>query len=146
MVKNSLDNPFFLFFLLMFMVGVNFLASIHLIVVMFAGVISIAFYRTLNQKYYYSLALVIISFLFIELNLGLKPFSLSLLSYFLYLFVIPRYEQSYINNFLYILFFYLGLAIMWYFFFNFTANSLYILVANILIDFLVFGIFLWKLG
>lgn len=142
MVKNSLDNPFFLFFLLLFMVSVNFLASIHLIIMMFGGVISIAFYRTLKQKYYYSFAIVVISFLFIELNLGLKPFSLSLLSYFLYLFVIPRYEQSYLNNFLYIIFFYFGLAIIWYIFFNFSANSLYILFMNIVIDFIVFGIFL----
>ena len=88
MVKNSIDNPVFLIFLLIFAVSINFLASTHFLVILFAGVISTAFYRTLKQKYYYSFAFVIIAFLLIELNMGLKPFSLSLLSYFVYLFII----------------------------------------------------------
>lgn len=142
MVKNSLDNPFFLFILLLFVVSINFFASIHFVVILFAGILSSAFYRTLNQKYYYSFALVIISFLIIELNIGLKPFSLSLLSYFLYLFVIPRYEKRYINGFLYILFFYIGLALMWLIFYNVDSSIATILILNLILDLILFGIFL----
>ncbi|RBQ31532.1 hypothetical protein ACNSOS_02185 [Aliarcobacter vitoriensis] len=142
MVRNSLDNPVFIFFLLVFAVSINFLASIHFLVIIFAGIISTAFYRTLKQRYYYSFALVIIAFLFIELNMGLKPFSLSLLSFFVYLFIIPRYEQSHVNGFLYIIFFYIGLAIMWYIFFNFDTIFSYILIVNLIIDLIIFGIFL----
>ncbi|QKF59516.1 hypothetical protein ACN2EN_07250 [Aliarcobacter lanthieri] len=142
MVRNSLDNPFFLFFLLVFAVSINFLASIHFLVILFAGVLSTAFYRTLKQKYYYSFGFVIIAFLIIELNMGLKPFSLSLLSFFMYLFIIPRYEQSHTNGFLYIIFFYIGLAILWYLFFHFENISIYILIINLIIDLLIFWIFL----
>ncbi|MFV7790237.1 hypothetical protein ACNSOP_10700 [Aliarcobacter lanthieri] len=142
MVRNSLDNPFFLFFLLIFAVSINFLASIHFLVILFAGVLSTAFYRTLKQKYYYSFVFVIIAFLLIELNMGLKPFSLSLLSFFMYLFIIPRYEQSHTNAFLYIIFFYIGLAILWYLFFHFENISIYILIINLIIDLLIFWIFL----
>ena len=87
MVRNSIDNPVFLIFLLIFAVSINFLASTHFLVILFAGVLSTTFYRTLKQKYYYSFAAVIIAFLLIELNMVLKPFSLSLLSYFVYLFL-----------------------------------------------------------
>lgn len=116
MVRNSIDNPVFLIFLLLFSVSINFLASTHFVVILFAGVLSTVFYRTLKQKYYYSFALVVLSFLFIELNMGLKPFSLSLLSYFIYLFIIPRYEQNQISILLNILFFYFVLGIIWYVF------------------------------
>ncbi|MBP6289724.1 MAG: hypothetical protein KA355_03820, partial [Aliarcobacter sp.] len=62
MVKNSIDNPVFLIFLLIFAVSINFLASTHFLVILFAGVLSTTFYRTLKQKYYYSFAAVIIAF------------------------------------------------------------------------------------
>src|SRR5574344_908758 len=104
MVRNSIDNPVFLVILLIFSISINFLASTHFLVILFAGVLSTLFYRTLKQKYYYSFALVVLSFLFIELNMGLKPFSLSLLSYFVYIFIIPRYEQNQISILLNIIF------------------------------------------
>jgi len=144
-VRNSIDNPVFLIFLLIFAVSINFLASTHFLVILFAGVLSTTFYRTLKQKYYYSFAAVIIAFLLIELNMGLKPFSLSLLSYFLYLFIIPRYEQNQINTFLYVIFFYIGLGIIWYIFFNFDSFFSYILIINLIIDLILVGIFLWIL-
>lgn len=142
MVRNSIDNPVFLIFLLLFSVSINFLASTHFIVILFAGVLSTVFYRTLKQKYYYSFALVVLSFLFIELNMGLKPFSLSLLSYFIYLFIIPRYEQNQISILLNVLFFYFVLGIIWYVFFNFASFFSYILIINLMIDLILVGIFL----
>ncbi|AXK49152.1 hypothetical protein CRU87_08520 [Aliarcobacter trophiarum LMG 25534] len=142
MVRNSIDNPVFLIFLLLFSVSINFLASTHFVVILFAGVLSTVFYRTLKQKYYYSFALVVLSFLFIELNMGLKPFSLSLLSYFIYLFIIPRYEQNQISILLNILFFYFVLGIIWYVFFNFESFFSYILIINLMIDLILVGIFL----
>ncbi len=74
--------------------------------------------------------------------MGLKPFSLSLLSYFVYLFIIPRYEQNQINTFLYVIFFYIGLGIIWYIFFNFDSFFSYILIINLIIDLILVGIFL----
>lgn len=142
MVKNSIDNPVFLIFLLIFSISINFLASTHFLVILFAGVLSTLFYRTLKQKYYYSFTLVVLSFLFIELNMGLKPFSLSLLSYFVYLFIIPRYEQNQISILLNVIFFYFVLGVIWYIFFNFESFFSYILIINLVIDLIIVGIFL----
>lgn len=145
MVRNSIDNPVFLVILLIFSISINFLASTHFLVILFAGVLSTLFYRTLKQKYYYSFALVVLSFLFIELNMGLKPFSLSLLSYFVYIFIIPRYEQNQISILLNIIFFYFILGVIWYIFFNFESFFSYILIINLVIDLIIVGILLWDL-
>lgn len=145
MVRNSIDNPVFLVILLIFSISINFLASTHFLVILFAGVLSTLFYRTLKQKYYYSFALVVLSFLFIELNMGLKPFSLSLLSYFVYIFIIPRYEQNQISILLNIIFFYFILGVIWYIFFNFESFFSYILIINLIIDLVIVGILLWDL-
>lgn len=142
MVRNSIDNPVFLVILLIFSISINFLASTHFLVILFAGVLSTLFYRTLKQKYYYSFALVVLSFLFIELNMGLKPFSLSLLSYFVYIFIIPRYEQNQISILLNIIFFYFILGVIWYIFFNFESFFSYILIINLVIDLIIVGILL----
>jgi len=139
--KNILDNPFFIFFLLLFAVSVSFISSIHFLVILFAGVLSNLFYRTIRQKYYYSLAFVIIAFLIIELNIGLKPFSLSLISLFMYIFIVPKYEDNHTSGFLYILIFYLVLSILWLIFFNFEIMDIYTLIVNIIIDIVLFGIF-----
>lgn len=142
MVKNSLDNPMFLFFLLVFCVTLNLIASIHFLIILFGGIIFTAFYRTLQKKYYYSFVLVIIAFLFIEINSGLKPFSLSLLSFFIYIFVIPRYEYSSFNSFIYIIFFYIGLTIMWFLSFGIDEKIILALIINLFIDLIFFGVFI----
>jgi len=140
-VKHILDNPFFLFFLILFIVSVSFISSIHFLVILFAGVLSNLFYRTIRQKYYYSLAFVIIAFLIIELNIGLKPFSLSLISFFMYIFIVPKYEDNHTSGFLYILIFYFVLSILWLIFFNFEIMDIYTLMMNIIMDIVLFGIF-----
>ena len=85
MTRNNLDNPFFLFLVLLMAITINTIFSIHFLLIMFAGILFTAFYRCLKKRYLYSLAFVIIAFLFIEVNTGLKPFSLSLLSLFIYI-------------------------------------------------------------
>ena len=90
MTKSNLDNPFFLFIILSLVVMVNTISSIHFLLVMFAGILFTIFYRCLKERYLYSLAFVVIAFLFIEVNTGLKPFTLSLLSLFLYIFTISN--------------------------------------------------------
>ena len=117
MTKSNLDNPFFLFIILSLVVMVNTISSIHFLLVMFAGILFTIFYRCLKERYLYSLAFVVIAFLFIEVNTGLKPFTLSLLSLFLYIFILPKDENySYDNlssSYIYILIFYIGLLIIW---------------------------------
>ena len=146
MTKSNLDNPFFLFIILSLVVMVNTISSIHFLLVMFAGILFTIFYRCLKERYLYSLAFVVIAFLFIEVNTGLKPFSLSLLSLFLYIFILPKDENySYDNlssSYIYILIFYIGLLIIWSVVFELNETILITIFVNILIDLIFFGVFL----
>ena len=136
MTKSNLDNPFFLFIILSLVVMVNTISSIHFLLVMFAGILFTIFYRCLKERYLYSLAFVVIAFLFIEINTGLKPFTLSL----------PKDENySYDNlssSYIYILIFYIGLLIIWSVVFELNETILITIFVNILIDLIFFGVFL----
>ena len=146
MTKSNLDNPFFLFIILSLVVMVNTISSIHFLLVMFAGILFTIFYRCLKERYLYSLTFVVIAFLFIEINTGLKPFTLSLLSLFLYIFILPKDENySYDNlssSYIYILIFYIGLLIIWSVIFGLNETMIITIFANILIDLIFFGVFL----
>lgn len=146
MTRNNLDNPFLLFFILVIAVSLNAVFSIHFLLVMLAGVLFTAFYRMLRKRYLYSLSFVVIAFLLIEINSGLKPFSLSLLSLFIYVFILPRSENSNTystgNSYLYILFFYIGLVVLWGFTFGLDEKVLLALFINFIIDLIFFGAFL----
>ncbi|PUE63667.1 hypothetical protein [Arcobacter caeni] len=146
MTKSNLHNPIFLFIVLALAVMVNTISSIHFLLVMFAGILFTIFYRCLKERYLYSLAFVVIAFLFIEINSGLKPFTLSLLSLFLYIFILPKDENySYDNlssSYIYIIIFYIGLLIIWSVIFGLNETMIITIFANILIDLIFFGVFL----
>ena len=146
MTRNNLDNPIFLFIVLTLAVMVTTISSIHFLLVMFSGILFTAFYRCLKERYLYSLTLVVIAFLFIEVNTGLKPFTLSLLSLFLYIFILPKDENYTYNNlsssYIYIIIFYIGLLIIWSVVFELNETILITLLINILIDLLFFGVLL----
>ncbi|BAK73125.1 MAG: hypothetical protein AB7S49_05330 [Arcobacter sp.] len=146
MTRNNLDNPLFLFIVLVIAITVNTIASIHFLLIMLAGIIFTAFYRCLKKRYLYSLTFVILAFLFIEINSGLKPFSLSLLSLFIYIFILPKVDNStsynLTNSYIYILFFYIGLIIMWSLSFGMDERIFLSLVVNLIIDLIFFGVFL----
>ena len=146
MTRNNLDNPIFLFIVLTLAVMVNTISSIHFLLVMFSGILFTAFYRCLKERYLYSLTFVVIAFLFIEVNTGLKPFTLSLLSLFLYIFILPKDENYAYNNlsssYIYIIIFYIGLLIIWSIVFELNETILVTLLINILIDLIFFGVLL----
>ena len=146
MTRNNLDNPIFLFIVLTLAVMVNTISSIHFLLVMFSGILFTAFYRCLKERYLYSLTFVVIAFLFIEVNTGLKPFTLSLLSLFLYIFILPKDENYTYNNlsssYIYIIIFYIGILIIWSVVFELNETILVTLLVNILIDLIFFGVLL----
>ncbi len=129
MTRNNLDNPFFLFLVLLMAITINTIFSIHFLLIMFAGILFTAFYRCLRKRYLYSLAFVIIAFLFI------------------YIFILPSMENSIsynsANAYIYIIFFYIGLIIMWTFYFGLTEEIFGVLIINTLIDLIFLGVFLW---
>lgn len=146
MTKNNLDNPFFLFMLLVVITTINIVSTIHFFLILFSGILFLAFYITLRNRYMYSLTFVIFTFLFTEINSGLPPFSLTLLSFFIYIFIIPRTDNliSYnsLNYYLYISLFYLALTILWIFNSGVDERVILILIFNLMIDLIFFGVFI----
>lgn len=143
MTRSNLDNPILLFLILIISVSINTISTIHFLLIMFAGILFTAFHRFLRKRYLYSLTFVIIAFLFIEVNSGLKPFSLTLLSLFIYVFILPKVENSNsVNGFFYIIIFYIGLTILWAVWMNIDSQILLALFLNLIIDLLFFGVFL----
>jgi hypothetical protein len=146
MTRNNLDNPIFLFIVLLIAIIINAIASIHFLLIIFAGILFTAFYRCLRKRYLYSLTFVVIAFLFIEINTGLKPFTLTLLSLFIYIFILPKDENhtSYnlSSSYIYIIFFYIGLLILWSIIFGLNTHILITLAINVIIDLIFFGVFL----
>jgi hypothetical protein len=103
-----------------------------------------AFFVCLNKKYYYSLSLVMLTILLIELNSGFKTFSVLLLTIFIYLFVAPYIKRvlsfDSFNSYIYIIVFYIGISILWAFNNEITAELTYTILINIFIDLLIFGV------
>lgn len=147
MTRNNLDNPIFLFALLLVIITINTISSIHFLLIMISGVTFISFYLSLKKKYPYSLFFIVLTFTFIEINSGLKPFSLSLLSLFIYIFIIPKVDRimsfNKLNEYIYILIFYLGVFLIWVMTLGMSDNFITIIFVNIIIDLLFFGVFIW---
>lgn len=141
--RNNLENPLFLFTFLLIAIILNTIASIHFLLIMLSGILFIAFYICLKKKYLYSLFFVILTFLFIEVNSGFKPLSLSLLSLFLYIFVLPKISRtvsfSSLNNYLYIIIFYIGVIFIWSLSTDINETIAKAIVLNILIDLIFLG-------
>lgn len=140
------DSPIFVIILCLYIIIINILSSIYFFPIMFLGILVLLFFLCIKQKYYYSLFFVILTFLFIELNNGFKPLSLSLLAGFLYFFVKPyikrvlSFESA--TPYIYMSVFYLAIFILWSFNNEITSQLNYILFINLIIDFIVFGIFI----
>lgn len=146
-MKNILlHNPIFIFLLTIFTIAINIISSTHFFPIMLAGIIFLSLKKAVKNSYYYSALVLIIAFLFIEYNNGFMPFSLTLLAFFIYLFVIPNLTRVIslhnLNSYIYILTFYLGMIILWSFTNGFSFYLIKNVFINILIDFLIFGLFL----
>lgn len=139
MHRNSLfDNPLFIVTII-FCVGVfNIFLPIHFISILLSGVIYIAFSRSLQKKYYYSLFFLVIAFMIIEVSQGLKIFSLSLLAFFIYLFIAPKIKSVLSSDSLYVItiifIFYVGVLILYKFLGEVDIELISILLLNFFID------------
>ncbi|MFA9373584.1 hypothetical protein [Poseidonibacter sp.] len=145
MTQNNLYNPIFLFTLLIFIITINTISSIHFMMILLAGILFMGFSVCLKNKYLYSLFFIILTFIFIEINAGLKPLSLTLLSLFLYIFVIPLINRVVslhkFDDYIFILLFYVGIIIIWSISMDMTFDIFTTILINLIIDLLFFGVF-----
>jgi len=146
MRRNLFDNPFIIFFLFIVISAVNILFSVHFITITLGGVAFLMFLKCIENDYYYSLFIVILLFLVIETAQGLKPFSLVVLSFLLYIFILPKVKQLFSfsgsSYFVYIGIFYISAYMLWSFVDGFGLGLLSTVVINLIIDFVIVGIFI----
>jgi len=144
--KDILDNPLIIFFIFIGISVVNILSSVHFIPIMFVGILFIAFTKMIETKSYYGLFWIILAFLVVENIQGFKSFSLVSLSLFLYIFIKPNiqhlFSSSDILKTLYIIIFYITMALLYIFFNSFNLNLLFIIVANLILDIILVGLFI----
>ncbi len=142
---NNFDNPIFIFLFCLFAILVNIISSIYFFPILLFGTLFIAFYICLNKKYYYSLSFVILTIILLELNNGFKPLSVVLLIIFIYTFIAPYIKRVLsfhtLNPYLYMTTFYIGLYLLWLINNNITMHLNYTILINIIIDFIIFGVF-----
>jgi hypothetical protein len=138
MYKNSfIDNPTVIFSLLAFVSFINIFLPVHFLSLLLIGVIYTAFTKLIKEENYTLFALMIIAFSIIELAQGLKLFSLSLLAFFIHIFIAPLLNKMLTSQKLVqvmiIFIFYLGTALL----FSFLGEVNYELVAILLINYLI---------
>lgn len=145
---DNFSNPFFIFFFSFLAVLINIISSIYFFPILLLGVLYIFFYTTLKNRLYYSLFFILISVFLIEINNGFRPFSIILLMLFTYIFISPSIKRilsfNLLNRYIYIAFFYVGLIIIWSLNNDITPILYYLVFINIIIDFIVFGLLIWK--
>ncbi len=125
---------------------VNILSSTYFTSLFLAGVVFIIFLECLKKEYYYMLILAIFTFLVIENTHGFKFFSLSLISLFLYYFIIPRIKHLFSSDALgeifYIISFY-GTIFLFYIYTNsYDISTYFIFAVNLIIDCIIVGVLL----
>ena len=137
------DNPIAISILFFIVLVVNIFLPIHFISILLAGVVFTAFVRSLEKKYNYSLFFLIIAFIIIEVSQGLKIFSLSLLSLFIYLFIVPKLKSVFSSLNIYLitilLIFYLGVILLYRFLGDVNAELISIILINFFIDIFIVG-------
>jgi hypothetical protein len=146
MKTNSLDNPIFIFSLCLISIVINIISSINFFPILMLGVLFMAFFVSLKRRHGYSLFFVIITMLCIELNNGFLPFSIIMLSFFIYAFIIPYLKRvlsiENIKSYVYISVFYLGLYMLWVVNNESSIRLNFTLLINLILDFFVFGVFI----
>ncbi|MEA2017690.1 MAG: hypothetical protein U9N59_04520 [Campylobacterota bacterium] len=124
----------------------NIIFSTYFISILLVGVVFKIFLDALKKEYYYLLSFTIFIFLIIEVNQGFKLFSLSLISLFLYYFIIPKlkhlFSSSIMINGTFILSFYLCLAIMIQFFDTLNLDIFLVFLTNFILDIFIIGFIL----
>lgn len=145
MYRNSLfDNPLAVFLLFLSVCFTNIILPVHFISILLVGIVFMAFIRSIEKRYYYSLILIIFTFIIIEISQGLRIFSLSLLSFFIYLFIIPKLKTllSSINIYTLtiILLFYVGIIVLYKFSGDINIEFISKILINYFLDIFIVSI------
>ena len=136
------NSTFFISFFTIIIL-INIIFSIYFVPVFLAGVVFMIFLEALNKEYYYILLMSIFTFLIIENTHGLAMFSFSLISLFIYFFIIPRikhlFSASLLGTFSTLGCFYAIFFLLFILSNNSNFNTYIVFTLNFILDILVVG-------
>ena len=134
---NLFSNPFNIFLMFVIISTINILMPVHFISILLAGIVFMAFLYCIKHKYYYSLFFVVLTFVFIEISNGLNIGTLSLISFFIYLFLVPKIKYFLSSKTFYliilIMIFYFGIFLL--FLINSDMNQ--VLISKIVLNYIL---------
>jgi len=134
---NLFSNPFNIFFMFIIVSLINILMPVHFISILLAGFVFMAFIYCIKYKYYYSLFFVFLTFVFIEISNGLNIGTLSLLSFFIHLFLVPRIKYFLSSKTFYlivlIMLFYVGVFLL----FSISTDINQVLISKIVLNYIL---------
>lgn len=146
MKKTIFDNNSAIILIFFSSILINFISSIYFSPIFLIGVVFLAYIHLIKKEYVYALFLLTLNILFLEQNNGFRAFSLILLIFFSYAFVVPFIKRvlsfSSLYNYLFVFFFYVGLTAIYVLNYSYSHDLLFIVFVNILIDFMIIGLFI----
>jgi hypothetical protein len=135
-------NHFVLALMLFISISVNVISTTHFYPILFIGVIYYLFSNLLHKKEYYKLFWLLPAFLIFEVNFGFPIFSMIILSYIVFSFIIPAFSSnlsfSKSNYFIGLFIFY----IIFFFFVILLNGYTDIFLKNLLVNYIVDIIFI----
>jgi hypothetical protein len=139
-------NKFPYFSTLITIIIINMFFSTYFITIFLMGVVFTIFIDVLKKEYIYLFIFVILTFCFIETIHDIKPFTLTLISFFLYYFIIPKLKHFFSSlamaKIVYVFFFYLIFYIFSFFTNYYTSEMSIVFIINFLIDCIFVGLLL----
>ena len=139
-------NSFNIFAMFIIVSFINIIATVHFMSIFLAGTVFVAFIICLKNKFWYSLVLVIFTYVFIEISHGLNIGILTLLSLFIYIFIKEKIKNYFTSDLTYIVIllfiFYLGIFILFMINYDLDFMFIYIIFLNYFIDLLVLSFLL----
>lgn len=143
---SILEDSVIIFFASVCITILNIILSSHFISLLFVGIEFILFTKALRRGYYYALFSVVVTFLIVENLNGFKPFSLSLLSYFIYLFILPMTNKFFstleVKRQLFAVTFYIFLFLLLSIVYELNISLIFLVITNIIVDFTILGLLL----
>jgi hypothetical protein len=125
---------------------INIIFSTYFISIFLAGVVFKIFLNSLKKEHYYIFSYSIFTFLVIETTQGVTLFLLTLISLFIYFFVIPRvkhiFSSSIMAEFIFIFFFYISIFVFVQFNNIFNLDIFLIFILNFILDSFIVGFIL----
>lgn len=146
MNTSILNVPIIVFFISILVILINIISSIYFISIMLIGIIFLALEQSIKNKQYYTLSYLILVMLYLEINIGFRPFSLTLLAFFSHIFILPYIKRvmslSSISNYIHVFWFYFSSVFIYTLNNDLSFNIIFSIFFNVMIDFVIIGLFI----